>query len=307
MPTIKGPTLREYLWQWFGAARKGAWDTFGSVSTLVGFVLWAWHKFDEVTFRRFSDALRVSPEAAMSDLVWQIPVAVGACVLGYRFIRAPYEIHLATLTTHEEDKQAVQSALIRAESELADRRSRDHGIHMECSQITFKWDSDPELPEGILVALDVERIVNGNTEDAALEIKMSAPVLRPSLGGATLSTSTRALSRSVESVRSTRPQLQPIINIPRKQGVGPGYLLFFFPYEGFKKFPLLPEARRNVTLDEFATIITESELQIEMVDRANKKYIPPVLAPGTLLKRSKRLERERKAASEEGSGVISPE
>jgi hypothetical protein len=107
-----------YARQWWRAAFAPAWDFFGWFGAVVGGLLWAAHKYAPQQFTAFSGALGVTPEAAMSDLVWQVPLAAGAIVLAYRLVRAPYEIHVEMLGQHrkamherQQDIQRLQKAL----------------------------------------------------------------------------------------------------------------------------------------------------------------------------------------------------
>src|ERR1035437_7482703 len=85
-----------YLWRWFKAAFKPAADFVGGISLVLGAIIWAWHKYRPGSFKSAADTLGISPEAAMSDLVWQIPLWAGAAVFLWRLLRAPYEIHVTT-------------------------------------------------------------------------------------------------------------------------------------------------------------------------------------------------------------------
>jgi hypothetical protein len=184
-------------------------------------------------------------------------------------------------------------ARLKADADVHKLKADEYGIEMDCSYISFSWEKHAELPEGVLVILDVNRIVNGNTKDAVIEAKLVAPLWRSS--NLIVSTNAKPLLSIPEGIKTKRPPLDRIINLPPKKGIGPGYFLFFFSYEKFKQFIFLPESHRQKSLDEFAELVTESELQIELVDRANQQYIPPIPAPGTLEKRSLRLSHEQQS------------
>ena len=92
---FKPTPFRSYLHQWFKAAWAPAYDLLGLAAVVVGAVLWAWHKFWSENFQWAAGRVGFSAEAAVSDLVWEIPLALGASVLTYRLVRAPYEMHVA--------------------------------------------------------------------------------------------------------------------------------------------------------------------------------------------------------------------
>jgi hypothetical protein len=289
MSTFKGvdllgidiSTFQQYLRAWFNAVRRGALDMFGSISTVAGFGLWWWNRHSPDSFMFVVSYFGVTPDVAMSDLVWQIPVGLGLLALSYRFIRAPYEIHLA-----------MHSALTKAETELVRQQAEEHGIELACSEISLSWEDHADLPPGVLVALDVERIVNGNSRDAVLDVKLVAPLWRR--GAFAVNTSSRPLLHPIGSVVARRPLLPPLINLPKKQGIGPGYFLFFFSYQSWKEMSFIPNRDRQGNLGDFAKLISDSELLVEFVDRGNNILIPPFPAPGTLRKRFDRQQREAK-------------
>ena len=117
LPLAQTETFWRYLGRWLKTATAGTWDRLGLFSLVAGVLLWAWNKFAPVSFRQFAGILRVSPEVAMADLVWEIPLALGGLALAWRFVRAPYEIHLA------QDKH-----ILALQNEVTQRR-KSHAIH----------------------------------------------------------------------------------------------------------------------------------------------------------------------------------
>jgi hypothetical protein len=89
-------TFRQYLAAWSKEATKGLIDRFGLLNLLVSFALWAWNRYSPTTLEATAKKLHLSASAAMSDWVWQLPLLVGVALVGYRFVRAPYEMHLQT-------------------------------------------------------------------------------------------------------------------------------------------------------------------------------------------------------------------
>lgn len=100
MPEGTGLSFAEYFRQWIKASIAPAWDLFGGLGVLLGLGLWAWNRYWPLTFKGAMAAIGFTPEAAMSDLVWQIPLGAGLLAFAYRFIRAPYEIHQAAQDSH---------------------------------------------------------------------------------------------------------------------------------------------------------------------------------------------------------------
>jgi hypothetical protein len=220
----------------------------------------------------------------MSDWVWQVPIAVGVMALAYRCVRAPYEIHIATI--------AAQNT---AETELAKLRGQNYGIEVVCSNLVLTWESIPEMPPGVLIALDVAQIVNANTYDAALRVKLMVPLwrLRRDHGAdLTVSVSSRPLMSTPSIVKSKLPQLPPVINIRAKHAVGPGLFLFFLSSGSIKAYDFAPVDTKDMSLDDVARLVGEAEMYIEVTDVANRVVLPPVLLPGTDEKRRKRLRSQ---------------
>ena len=91
--------FRSYLLQWWRAAWAPAWDSFGWLGLAIAFVFWAWRKVWPENFQWSAAHVGLTPDAVMSDYVWFVPLAFGIGVLGYRLLRAPYEIHLASERT----------------------------------------------------------------------------------------------------------------------------------------------------------------------------------------------------------------
>ncbi|HVG56769.1 MAG TPA: hypothetical protein VM846_20190 [Vicinamibacterales bacterium] len=91
---FKATPFGTYLRRWFKAAAAPAYDLLGVAGVVVGAVLWAWHRFWSENFRWAAGRAGLSPEAAVSDLVWGIPLTLGFAVLAYRLVRAPYEMHV---------------------------------------------------------------------------------------------------------------------------------------------------------------------------------------------------------------------
>lgn len=266
---------------WWSAATKGSWDRVGLLSTIVGAVVWVWHKYYAASFDRAVAYVGWSPEAAVTDLVWQLPLGVGGLALAWRFVRAPYEIHLETVTSRE----AVTAELDRS-------RAQNKGIELACSHLALSWEKAPELPAGVVIAVDVARIVNANTYDAAVAIKLVAPLWR--LGPIfTASVSSRPLVSPVSIVKSKLPQLPPLVNLGAKKALGPGLFVFFFSCDAIKGYEFAPEPQDAVTPESLAKLFADSEMYIEMTDVANRVVLPPVLLPGTAEKRSRRLETEQ--------------
>jgi hypothetical protein len=100
-------TFWGFVCLWWSAATKGAMDRIGFLSLVVGALLWWWRKYYTASFDVAVGYLGISPDAAMTDLVWQVPIGLGCLALGWRFLRAPYEIHLA-----EVQKRASLETLI---------------------------------------------------------------------------------------------------------------------------------------------------------------------------------------------------
>jgi hypothetical protein len=108
------PTFGRYLSQWFTAAFSPAWNVFGAFGVLVGGSLWVWHRVSPSSFDSTAQYFSLSPDAAMTDLIWIIPFWLGVAVFIYRFVRAPYEIHLKSIGVIEElinERDAVLSQL----------------------------------------------------------------------------------------------------------------------------------------------------------------------------------------------------
>jgi hypothetical protein len=117
-------SFRSYLWQWVRAAVAPTYDFIGWVAMGLGAVLWAWHKYRPENFQWTAERLGISPEVAMSDPVWIVPLTLGALVLVYRLARAPYEIHRASLATAELAEQKLQGQLARLEGLIAINKPR---------------------------------------------------------------------------------------------------------------------------------------------------------------------------------------
>jgi hypothetical protein len=88
-------TFGAYLRAWWKAAFAPAWDAFGWLGLAFGAVLWAWHRFRPGSFGTVVRYFGFTPDAALSDLVWIVPLLLGAAVLLFRLIRAPFEMYIA--------------------------------------------------------------------------------------------------------------------------------------------------------------------------------------------------------------------
>lgn len=122
------PTFGRYLRLWWKSAFAPAADAFGWFGVVVGLILWAWEKYFPENFAWSAGRIGLTKEAAMSDLVWQVPLALGALVLLYRILRAPFEMQAAR------DKE---SAAVVAEQDVkleVYRRSID-GLHEQIAGI----------------------------------------------------------------------------------------------------------------------------------------------------------------------------
>ena len=86
--------FRRYLRAWWSAAWAPAWDLFGWLGVAVGGVLWLWNKRWPENYKWSAQSIGITPEAAMSDIVWVLPMVAGVLLLAYRFVRAPFEMHL---------------------------------------------------------------------------------------------------------------------------------------------------------------------------------------------------------------------
>ena len=93
-----------YLRTWFKAAFSPAWDVFGGLGLTVSALIWAWHRFWPGPFASAAGVIGFSQEAAMSDLVWEIPLWFGLAVFSYRLVKAPYELHRKSLQDAETSK-----------------------------------------------------------------------------------------------------------------------------------------------------------------------------------------------------------
>jgi hypothetical protein len=294
-------TFWTYALLWFRVAREGTFDVLGALSLVFSAVFWAWRKWESDSFGRAAAAVGLSPDAAMSDLVWEIPIAVAAVLFGWRFVRAPYEIHRATITSADRSLLDVRAALSEAQSALMTIRAENKGVELVCSRRSLSWGPVSDLPPGILVALDIDRLVNGNTFSVVLDIKLVVPLWQPS-GAFSVTTNCQPLVRSVAHVRSTLPQLPPLVNLNAKQAIGPGFFLFFFSLSGLKNASdWVPESARATSLDDFAELIKESEAEVHMTDVANRVVLSPVPLPGTSEKRLRRLDKERQALGGQGN------
>jgi hypothetical protein len=100
-------TLWTYLREWLRAASKVAWDVFGGVGLAIGALLWAWHKYAPVSFTAAAASLRLSQE----DLVWEIPLAFGGVVFVVRFVRAPFEMHVAAQDDHQAETDRLRTII----------------------------------------------------------------------------------------------------------------------------------------------------------------------------------------------------
>jgi hypothetical protein len=100
-----------YLHSWFSAAMVGAWEVFGTVSSVAGGALWAWHKYQPNSFNLAVSRIGFSPDGAMNDLVWEIPFTAGVAVLAVRFLRAPYEIHRSNEKVNTERIQGLEAQI----------------------------------------------------------------------------------------------------------------------------------------------------------------------------------------------------
>jgi hypothetical protein len=123
MLRLATPTFWQYFRLWFHAVRKGMWDTFGTLTTLAALAVWVWSEFWPQSFQSTAARFGVTPENAMSDWVWQVPLGVGLLTLAFRAVRAPYEIHLATVTAHDASLNELRSALAQAGSQLAQMKA----------------------------------------------------------------------------------------------------------------------------------------------------------------------------------------
>lgn len=260
-------------------------------SLVITFVLASWLKGWDKAMDDLSTSLIAGGSAAVVAIVVY-------CVNVARSASSIYVEQLALVSKIEGERNALKedSARAKASDEMSRHGSEEHGFEFEFSRMSFSWEDHPDIPPGVLVALDVERIVNGNSKDAVLDLKMVAPLWRN--GPFAINTSCRPLLSAVGPVVARRPILPPLINLAGKQGIGPGYFLFFFSFKSWKEEIFIPDSDRQGTLEDFAKIIHAAELQVEFVDRANKVYIPPVLAPGTLSKRVERQQREIREARE---------
>lgn len=56
----------------------------------------------------------------MSDLVWQLPLAAGGMVLAYRLLRAPYELHIAAESAHQQLNEHLVKLSERVTNEIVE-------------------------------------------------------------------------------------------------------------------------------------------------------------------------------------------
>jgi hypothetical protein len=104
-------TPKSYFRTWWKAAWAPAYDVFGVLGVALGVCLGVWHKFRPENFRWTASQFGLSPEAAMSDLVWIIPLAFGLSVLAYRLIRAPFEIHVSNENRHQSEAASLKTQI----------------------------------------------------------------------------------------------------------------------------------------------------------------------------------------------------
>jgi hypothetical protein len=135
MDRTQNTTLRRYLAQWLRTAFAPAWDAFGWIGVVVGLSLWVWHRFWPDNFKWTADKVGLSPEAAMSDLVWVIPLVFGASILAYRLIRAPYELHVGQASSARDMEERLRAELERQQRQIAslEQRLHDQGPRLGCT------------------------------------------------------------------------------------------------------------------------------------------------------------------------------
>jgi hypothetical protein len=121
-------SFRSYLRQWFDAAVRPAYDTYGWVSGAIGFALWLCHKYWPKQFKWAADQVGVPAEVAMSDLVWIVPLGFGFLVLAYRLLRAPYEIHDAQTQASQKTEADLRARIADLERGEIDVKSGGYYI-----------------------------------------------------------------------------------------------------------------------------------------------------------------------------------
>lgn len=100
-----------FLWRWVRTATDDAVEALGLSSLLLGAVFWAWHKYRPNSLKVAGGYFRITPDMAMTDLVWQIPLAVGFIIFAYRLARAPYEIVLSERAQHAKDEAMLKESV----------------------------------------------------------------------------------------------------------------------------------------------------------------------------------------------------
>ncbi len=174
-------------------------------------------------------------------------------------------------------------------------KAQNLGVELDVSSLEF-FHSKQGL-DGVMVAAVVERLVNRNLTDAAIQIEMRAPLLLPSGGSTIFRIAATPESTPVSYVCANVPFLPSpsLMNIQSKRAIGPGYLLFNFRRrESPEPFPAF---WNDITDLEFAKLIRNSEMYFEVSDVANGTMVR-VLAPGTEDKRRTRVATEKNKPSD---------
>lgn len=163
MPNNVSPqTFRAYLKAWRKAVLAGVLDVVGTASLIVGGALWCWHKYRQANFEWAVGQIGITPEDAMSDLVWQGPLFAGGALLVYRFFRAPYEMHLASETANSDRMAQLEGQLSEA------RRQAESALTAEGPQLRGYVDYFFQIPykRGSIIGL-LLNITNKGTPSLA--------------------------------------------------------------------------------------------------------------------------------------------
>jgi hypothetical protein len=116
-------SFRRYGAEVLRIAFKPAADLIGLSGMVLGAILWAWHRFFPESFKNAAAIVGLSPDAAVSDLVWEIPIVLGFLVFVYRLVRAPFEIHQKQgldVIALKTERDELKAALSRAQSNQPD-------------------------------------------------------------------------------------------------------------------------------------------------------------------------------------------
>jgi hypothetical protein len=157
-------TFSPYLRAWWKAAFAPAWDAFGWLGVAVGAILWAWHRFWPRSFDVVARYCGLTPNAAMSDLVWILPLMLGVAVLLYRLVRAPFEMHIAS-------EKHAQKQMAELRAEVGALRTRTHAFDIDVQLNGVYLVKKPDTNEWPVFYVVIPGVVLTNRGDEQIPVE----------------------------------------------------------------------------------------------------------------------------------------